>query len=92
MFHNLHSAYGVNFNYISKCKILHEIFLKRVVKTCENDFRNTIFVAKVKVKVLHSWLKRHKTKHLLTSISVDIRIFLPSISLFRVDKSLCLPH
>ena len=48
MFHNLHSAYGVNFNYILKSKILQKIFLKTVVKTCENDFSNTIFVAKVK--------------------------------------------
>ena len=49
MFHNLHSAYGVKFNYISKCKIQHKIFLKTVVETCENGFSNTILVAKVKV-------------------------------------------
>ena len=76
MFLNFHCAYRVNFN-ISKCKILHKIFLKTVVKTCENDFSNTIFVAKVKVKVLHKWLKSHITKQLLTSISVDIRNYVP---------------
>ena len=81
MFHNLHSAYGVNFNYISKCKILHKIFLKAVVVTCEKDFSNTIFVAKVKLKV-HKWLKSHITKQLLNSISVDIRIYLPSKVIF----------
>ena len=42
MFHIFHPAYGVTFNYISKCKILHKIFLKTVVKTCENDFSSTI--------------------------------------------------
>ena len=42
----------VNFNYISKCKIhvLHKNISKTVVKTCENDFSNTIIVAKVKVE------------------------------------------
>ena len=75
MFHNFHSAYiyGVNFHYISKCKILHKIFLKTIVKIC--DFSNTIFVSKVKVKVLNKWLKSHITKQLLNSISVDIRIY-----------------
>ena len=74
----LHPAFGVNFKYISKCKILHKIFLKTVVKTCENDSSNTIFVAKVKVSGLHKYLKSHETKQLLTSIAVDIRIYLPS--------------
>ena len=78
MFHNLHSAYGVNFNYISKCKKIPKIFLKTVVKSCENDFSNTILVAKVKVRVFHKWLKSHITKQLMTSISVDIKIYLPS--------------
>ena len=50
MFHILHSAYGVDSNYISKCKILHKILLKTAVKTCENDLRNTIFVAKIESK------------------------------------------
>ena len=49
MFHNLQSAYRVNFNYISKCKMLLKNNSKTVVKTCENDFNNTILVAKVKV-------------------------------------------
>ena len=53
----LHFAYGVNFNYIPKCKILHKIFLKKVVKTCENDFSNTTCVAKVKVRVEKSYNK-----------------------------------
>ena len=48
MFYNLHSAYRVNFNYISKCKILHKNISKKVVKTC--DFSNAILVAKVKVE------------------------------------------
>ena len=38
------------FNYISKFKIIHTIFQEAVVKSCENDFSNTILVAKVKVK------------------------------------------
>ena len=50
MFHNLHSAYKVNCNHISKCKMLHKNISKTVVKTCENDFSNTTFVAKVKVE------------------------------------------
>ena len=50
MFHNLHSAYGVNFNYISKCKIQHKMNLKTVVETCENGFSNIILVAKLKVE------------------------------------------
>ena len=50
MFHILHSAYGVTFDYISKCEILHKIFLKTVVKTCENDLSNIILVAKVNVE------------------------------------------
>ena len=50
MFQNLHYAYRVNFNYISKCKIIHTIFKKAVVKSCENDFSNTILVVKVKVE------------------------------------------
>ena len=50
MFQNLHYAYRVNFNYISICKIIHTIFQKAVVKSCENDFSNTIIVVKVKVE------------------------------------------
>ena len=83
MFYILHSAYGVTFNYISKCKILHKIYLKTVVKTCENDFSNAILVAKVKIEFdTVTWLKSHITKQLLTSISVDIRIHLPSRVIF----------
>ena len=37
-------------NYISKCKIIHTIFQKAVVKSCENDFSITILVVKVKVE------------------------------------------
>ena len=79
MFLNLNCAYGVNFNDISKCKILHKIFLKTVVKTFENDLSNTIFSVNVKVKVLHKWLKSHITKQLLTSNSVDIIQLLTSM-------------
>ena len=50
MFQNLHYAYRVNINYISICKIIHTIFQKAVVKSCENDFSNTILVVKVKVE------------------------------------------
>ena len=39
-----------NFNYISKFKIIHTIFQEAVVNSCENDFSNTILVAKVKVE------------------------------------------
>ena len=58
----------------------------------------------VKVETSHSKLKSHITKQLLTSILVDMRIYLPlkviftspsglgELSLFRVDKSICLPH
>ena len=58
---------------------------------------------KVKVEHFHSQLKRHITKQLLTSMSVDIRIHLPLkviftlalqpqwISLFWTDTSSCLP-
>ena len=80
MFCNLHSAYRVNFTYISKCKILRESISKTVVKTCENDLNNTILVTCVKVELLHKRLKSHITRQLLTSISVDIRIYLPSVS------------
>ena len=38
------------FNYISKFKIIHTIFQEAVVKSCENDFNNTILAAKLKVK------------------------------------------
>ena len=50
MFQNLHYAYRVNFNYISKCKLIHKIFQKAVVKSCGNDFSNLILVVKVKVE------------------------------------------
>ena len=50
MFQNLHYAYRVNFNYISICKIIHTIFQKAVVKSCENDFSDTVLVVKVKVE------------------------------------------
>ena len=50
MFHNLHAEYRVNFDYISKCKILHKNISKTVFKTCENDFSNTILAAKMKVE------------------------------------------
>ena len=38
------------FDYLSKFKIIHTIFQEAVVKSCENDFSNTILVAKVKVE------------------------------------------
>ena len=39
-----------NLNYISKFKIIHTIFQEAAVKSCENDFSNTILVAKLKVE------------------------------------------
>ena len=49
----------------------------------------------MKVAKFHSKMKSHMTKQLLTSISVDMRIYmylpLKVIFTFRVDKSLCLP-
>ena len=39
-----------NFNYISKFKIIRTVFQEAVVKSFENDFSNTILVAKVKVE------------------------------------------
>ena len=41
----------------------------------EHDFNNTNLVTKEKVENFHSQL--NTTKQLLTSISVDIRIYLP---------------
>ena len=71
MFHNLHSAYGVNLNDISKCKIVHKIFLKRVVKTCENDFSNAIFIVKVKVRDIKSHIYNKTQGRKPTSQSRD---------------------
>ena len=75
MFHNLQSAYRVNFNYISKCKMLHKNNSKTVVKTCENDFSNAILVAKMKVDFTLMVEKSYNKT--VTSISVDIRIIYP---------------
>ena len=50
VFHNLHSTYRVNFNHISKWKMLHKNISKTVVKSCLNDFSNTILVVTVKVE------------------------------------------
>ena len=50
MFQNLHYDCREIFYYISKFKIIHTIFQEAVVKSCENDFSNTILVAKVKVE------------------------------------------
>ena len=69
------NIYRVNSNYVSKCKILQNNISKIVVKTCENDLSNTILVIKVKVELLHRRLKSHITKQLLTSLSVDIRMY-----------------
>ena len=73
MFYEIHSAFW-EFIYISKCKHI----LKTVAKSCvEHDFNNTNLVTKVKEENFNSQLKSHKTKQLLTSIQVDIRIYLP---------------
>ena len=77
MFHNLHSAYRVNSINIAKCKILYKNISKAVVKTSENDC-----CCKSESRVLHKWLKSYMTKQLLTSISEDIRIYLPSKVIF----------
>ena len=57
MFHNLHSAYRVNFNNFLKGKKLHKNISKTVFKTCENDVCNTILVAIVKVEFYINGLK-----------------------------------
>ena len=72
VFHDLQSAYRVNFNYISKCKMLHKNNSKTVVKTCENDFSNTILVAKVKVDFI-LMVEKSYNKQLLTSISIEVK-------------------
>ena len=73
----LHSTFR-ELIYISNCKILHWNILITVDKTCEEVLRLTVdFNNKVKVEKFHSKLKSHITKQLLTSISVDMRIYLP---------------
>ena len=49
----------------------------------EHYFNNTNLVTKVKVETFHSQLKSQITKQLLTSISVDIRIYLHLEVIFR---------
>ena len=58
MFCNLHYGYFVNFTYISKWKILHKIYKKTVVETCDNDDINTILVTKVIVELLHKLVEK----------------------------------
>ena len=70
------------FNYISKLKIIHTIFQEAVVKSCENDFSIYNSCCKSESRISHKCLKSHITKQLLTSISVDIRIYLPSKVIF----------
>ena len=71
-------------------------YLKKVAKTCEK-------VLRLNKKSSRTFLFTVKeSKQLLTSISVDIRIYLPLkvifalalqlVSLFWEDKSSCLPH
>ena len=79
VFYDLHSAF-IEFIYISKCKNI----LKTVAKTCvEHDFNNTNLVTKVKEENFHSQLKSH-IKQLVTSIQVDIRIYLPLKVIFSL--------
>ena len=40
-----------NVNYISKFKIIHTIFQEAFVKSCENNFSNTILVVKVEFHI-----------------------------------------
>ena len=61
---------------ISK-SIIHAIFQKAVVKSCENDLSNTILVVKVKVE-FHIMIEKSYNK----TIMVDIRIYLPSKVIF----------
>ena len=60
------------FNYISKFKIIHTIFQEAVVKSCENDFSNTILVAKVKVEfhINHSIDSQYSTN--------SVNVYVPS--------------
>ena len=48
MFQNLH--YACREIFYLYFKIIHTIFQEAVVKSCENDFSNTVLVAKVKVE------------------------------------------
>ena len=83
--------------------MLHKNNSKTVVKTCENDFRNTILVAKVKVDfilmveksynktVIDFNFDRHKD-YLPSKVIFTSALRPRCISLFHLDKSLCLPH
>ena len=50
---------------------------KTFIKTCENDLKSIILVTKLKKSFYIKWLKSHITKPLLTSNSVEIKIYLP---------------
>ena len=87
VFYDLHSAFR-EFIYISKCKK----YFKTVAKTCvEHDFNNTNLVTKVKEENFHSQLKSH-IKQLMTSIQVDIRIYLPLKVIFSLAFGLSENH
>ena len=59
-------------------KIVQERLLKLMRRTLVRySFCNKTLGPKMKVEILHKWSQSHITKHLLTSISVDIRIYLP---------------
>ena len=61
--------------YISKYKVLQRSILITVVKTCEKCLWLSMTARpEVKVDNFHLYLKSHITKHLLTLISVDIRL------------------
>ena len=62
MSNNLHSAYRVNLNYDSKCKIQHKNISKTVDKICVNDLSNTILVTKVKVELLYKMVEKSYSK------------------------------
>ena len=78
----LHSMFG-EFIYFLKYKMLHKSILMTVAETWERVLRlNMTSSPKVKAENIHSYLKSHITKQLLTSISVDIRIYLPLKAIF----------
>ena len=73
VFHNLHSAYGVNFNYFSKCKIL--VYIKYFAKQLLKLSRIMLaiqFLLRSESKSLTLMVESHITKQSLASFSVYI--------------------
>ena len=60
-------------------------YYKGLSKSLLQPFNFVLFIAKVKVEIFHknSNTKSYETKQLLTSVSVDIRIYQPSKMIFN---------